>query len=58
MDVEIVVCPIVREDDGLALSSAKARLSTEERKAAIVLRRALASLLHCPKPWAPRVLFY
>lgn len=41
MDVEIVVCPIVREEDGLALSSANARLSTEERKAAIVLRRAL-----------------
>lgn len=41
MDVEIVVCPIVREEDGLALSAANARLSTEERKAAIVLRRAL-----------------
>lgn len=41
MDVELVVCPIVREEDGLALSAANARLSTEERKAAIVLRRAL-----------------
>ncbi len=41
MDVEIVVCPIVREEDGLALSAANARLSTEQRKAAIVLRRAL-----------------
>jgi pantoate--beta-alanine ligase len=41
MDVEIVVCPIVREEDGLALSVANARLSTDERKAAIVLRRAL-----------------
>jgi len=41
MDVEIVVCPIVREEDGLALSSSNAGLSTEERKAAIVLRRAL-----------------
>jgi pantoate--beta-alanine ligase len=41
MDVEIVVCPIVREEDGLALSAANARLSTEERKAAIVLRRSL-----------------
>lgn len=41
MDVEIVVCPIVREEDGLALSAANARLTTDERKAAIVLRRAL-----------------
>ena len=41
MDVEIVVCPIVREEDGLALSAANARLSTEERKVAIVLRRAV-----------------
>jgi len=41
IDVEIVVCPTVREEDGLALSSANANLSTEERKAAIVLRRAL-----------------
>src|SRR5262245_23241469 len=39
--VEIVVCPIVREEDGLALASANAFLSTEERKAATVLRRAL-----------------
>ena len=41
MDVEIVVCPTVREEDGLALSSTNASLSTEERKAATVLRRAL-----------------
>jgi len=41
IDVEIVVCPTVREEDGLALSSSNANLSTEERKAAIVLRRAL-----------------
>jgi pantoate--beta-alanine ligase len=41
MDVEIVICPTVREEDGLALSARNAYLSTEERKAAIVLRRAL-----------------
>ncbi|MEK6322411.1 MAG: pantoate--beta-alanine ligase [Acidobacteriota bacterium] len=41
MDVELVVCPTVREEDGLALSSMNVKLSTEERKAAIVLRRAL-----------------
>lgn len=41
MDAEIVVGPTVREEDGLALSSANVYLSTEERKAATVLRRAL-----------------
>jgi len=45
MNVEIVVCPTVREEDGLALSSVNANLSTSERKAATVLRRALERCL-------------
>jgi len=45
MNVEIVVCPTVREEDGLALSSMNANLSTSERKAATVLRRALERCL-------------
>jgi len=38
---EIVVCPIVREPDGLAMSSRNARLNPSQRQAAVVLHRAL-----------------
>ena len=41
LDAEVVVCPIVREADGLALSSRNAYLKGDERKAATVLHRAL-----------------
>ena len=41
MDTEIVVCPIVREADGLAMSSRNAYLKGEDRTAATVLHRAL-----------------
>lgn len=42
LDVEIEVCPIVREPDGLAMSSRNAYLSPDERTAARVLSRSLA----------------
>jgi pantoate--beta-alanine ligase len=44
LDTGVVVCPIVREADGLALSSRNVYLKPEDRRAAVALSRSLAAV--------------
>jgi len=43
LNIELVICPTIREDDGLAMSSANAQLGIEERHAAACLYAALTA---------------
>jgi pantoate--beta-alanine ligase len=45
--VEIVAAPLVRDEDGLALSSRNIRLGDEGRKSALVISRALFAAAEC-----------
>lgn len=40
-DIEIVPCPIIRESDGLAISSRNSYLSAQERQAAVIISKSL-----------------
>jgi pantoate--beta-alanine ligase len=59
LNVRLVVCPVVRDQDGLALSSRNARLNPQERQAATVLHRSLRcveQLAHAGETDAHRLL--
>lgn len=43
--IEIIGCPIIREEDGLAKSSRNAYLNKQERKSALILNKSLKEAL-------------
>lgn len=58
-NISVLVAPIVRENDGLAMSSRNIYLSPEERKDALVLSRALTragQMIECGETNCPRIV--
>ncbi len=54
LDIEIISCPIVRNNRGLALSSRNARLSNEQKDQALIIYQTLVQLKNqtaTAKPW-------
>lgn len=49
-DIEVIGCPIVREKDGLAMSSRNTYLNETERKAALCLSKAISAGKDAVKP--------
>ena len=60
LDIDIVICPIIREDDGLAMSSRNAYLSPDSRKQATLIHQALkeAEFLHLNGEQSPEILIH
>lgn len=56
LDLEIVACPIIREKDGLAMSSRNARLGRKERKEAPYIYQSLLKALEMKAEFSPEDL--
>lgn len=58
LDIDIVICPTIREDDGLAMSSRNTYLSPDSRKQATLIHQALkeAESLHLNGEQSPEIL--
>ena len=58
LDIDIVICPTIREDDGLAMSSRNSYLSPDSRKQATLIHRALkeAEILHLNEEQSSEIL--
>lgn len=53
LNTEVIGCPIIRENDGLALSSRNVRLSAEERIQALSLSKALFAMKNAGRTGSP-----